>query len=259
MRPAVRYAVAGVVRRRKRWHSRGESANAEASTRTRVECQTAGSTSGAARMRRRGPRRLPLAADRRRARPLLARAAEPYADDAGDAGCATAGRAAAHDAGADRVAARADPGRAARAGRSRSSATGRAGCTSPPTASSRPPGCGSPTHRAARVALAAAARRVLDLGCGIGGDLVAFARAGLTVAGVDLDPVRVAMAEDEPRGRSTCRGRSWLRTRRRLTSPLRRRLRRPCAEDRARPGLRRRRLLAAVVLRRVAAHPPGRR
>lgn len=48
-------------------------------------------------------------------------------------------------------------------------------------------------HRAARLALAAPAS-VIDVGCGIGGDLVAFARAGLTVAGVDLDPVRVEMA-----------------------------------------------------------------
>ena len=50
------------------------------------------------------------------------------------------------------------------------------------------------THRAARLA-AAAPSSVIDLGCGIGGDLIAFARAGLTVAGVDLDPVRVAVAE----------------------------------------------------------------
>ena len=35
---------------------------------------------------------------------------------------------------------------------------------------------------------------MLDLGCGIGGDLVAFARAGLTAAGVDRDPLRVAVA-----------------------------------------------------------------
>jgi SAM-dependent methyltransferase len=49
------------------------------------------------------------------------------------------------------------------------------------------------THRAARVA-AAAPSSVLDLGCGIGGDLVAFARAGLTAAGVDRDPLRVAVA-----------------------------------------------------------------
>ena len=50
------------------------------------------------------------------------------------------------------------------------------------------------THRAAR-ARAAGAVTLLDLGCGIGGDLVAFARAGLTCAGVDLDPVTVAVAE----------------------------------------------------------------
>jgi SAM-dependent methyltransferase len=48
-------------------------------------------------------------------------------------------------------------------------------------------------HRAARVAAAAPAS-VIDLGCGIGGDLVAFARAGLTAAGVDRDPLRVAVA-----------------------------------------------------------------
>jgi SAM-dependent methyltransferase len=47
-------------------------------------------------------------------------------------------------------------------------------------------------HRAARVALGGPS--VVDLTCGIGGDLVAFARAGLTAAGVDLDPLRVEMA-----------------------------------------------------------------
>lgn len=49
-------------------------------------------------------------------------------------------------------------------------------------------------HRAARIALAAPGS-VLDLGCGIGGDLIALAGAGLTVAGVDLDPLRVAIAQ----------------------------------------------------------------
>jgi SAM-dependent methyltransferase len=49
------------------------------------------------------------------------------------------------------------------------------------------------SHRAARLQ-AFGATTVLDLGCGIGGDLIAFARAGLTAAGVDLDPVRVAVA-----------------------------------------------------------------
>ena len=49
-------------------------------------------------------------------------------------------------------------------------------------------------HRAARL-VAASAGTVIDLGCGIGGDLLACARAGLTAAGVDLDPVRVAVAE----------------------------------------------------------------
>ena len=49
-------------------------------------------------------------------------------------------------------------------------------------------------HRAARL-VAASARTVIDLGCGIGGDLLAASRAGLTAAGVDLDPVRVAVAQ----------------------------------------------------------------
>jgi len=35
---------------------------------------------------------------------------------------------------------------------------------------------------------------VVDLGCGIGADLVALARAGLRVTGVEQDPVRAAMA-----------------------------------------------------------------
>jgi SAM-dependent methyltransferase len=47
-------------------------------------------------------------------------------------------------------------------------------------------------HRAARVALVGPS--VIDLTCGIGGDLVAFARAGLTTAGIDLDPLRVEIA-----------------------------------------------------------------
>ena len=50
------------------------------------------------------------------------------------------------------------------------------------------------THRAARLQAAAVAS-VVDLGCGIGGDLLAVSRAGITAAGVDLDPVRVAVAQ----------------------------------------------------------------
>ncbi|MEP7091991.1 MAG: class I SAM-dependent methyltransferase [Nocardioidaceae bacterium] len=48
-------------------------------------------------------------------------------------------------------------------------------------------------HRAARVALSSPAS-VLDLGCGIGGDLLALSRAGLTVAGIDRDELRVEVA-----------------------------------------------------------------
>ncbi len=49
-------------------------------------------------------------------------------------------------------------------------------------------------HRAERLA-ATGATAVLDLGCGIGADLVAFARAGLRVRGVERDAVRAAMAQ----------------------------------------------------------------
>ncbi|MFC5677564.1 THUMP-like domain-containing protein [Aeromicrobium endophyticum] len=49
------------------------------------------------------------------------------------------------------------------------------------------------THRASRLA-ASGATSVVDLGCGIGGDLVAMARAGLAVRGVERDPVRAAVA-----------------------------------------------------------------
>jgi hypothetical protein len=49
-------------------------------------------------------------------------------------------------------------------------------------------------HRAGRL-VAFDARTHVDLGCGIGGDLVAVAEAGLTCVGVDLDPVRVAVAK----------------------------------------------------------------
>ncbi|KAA1421295.1 class I SAM-dependent methyltransferase [Nocardioides humilatus] len=50
------------------------------------------------------------------------------------------------------------------------------------------------THRAGRYQ-AFGASTLIDLGCSIGGDLIAAARAGLVCAGVDLDPVRVAIAE----------------------------------------------------------------
>ncbi|RNL61228.1 methyltransferase domain-containing protein [Nocardioides marmoriginsengisoli] len=48
-------------------------------------------------------------------------------------------------------------------------------------------------HRAARL-VAAQSATAIDLGCGIGGDLLALAAAGITVAGIDLDPVRVEVA-----------------------------------------------------------------
>lgn len=49
------------------------------------------------------------------------------------------------------------------------------------------------TRRASRLA-ASGARSVLDLGCGAGADLIALARAGLDVTGVERDPVTAAVA-----------------------------------------------------------------
>lgn len=48
-------------------------------------------------------------------------------------------------------------------------------------------------HRAARLN-AFVTQSLIDLGCSIGGDLIACAEQGITVAGVDLDMVRVAVA-----------------------------------------------------------------
>lgn len=49
-------------------------------------------------------------------------------------------------------------------------------------------------HRASRMASSLPGATVLDLGCGIGGDLVAIARAGLRVTGIDREPLTVAVA-----------------------------------------------------------------
>ena len=48
-------------------------------------------------------------------------------------------------------------------------------------------------HRTGRL-VAASTTTLVDLGCGIGGDLIAAARAGIVCAGVDLDPVRIEVA-----------------------------------------------------------------
>jgi SAM-dependent methyltransferase len=45
-----------------------------------------------------------------------------------------------------------------------------------------------------RTILPQGARRYLDVGCGFGGFLVAFARLGLDVCGIELDPVRVELS-----------------------------------------------------------------
>ncbi|HEU4948041.1 MAG TPA: class I SAM-dependent methyltransferase [Kribbella sp.] len=49
-------------------------------------------------------------------------------------------------------------------------------------------------HRALRIAMTVPGAAVIDLGCGIGGDLVAAARAGLRVTGVERDPATAVAA-----------------------------------------------------------------
>ena len=145
---------------------------------------------------------------------------------------------------------------ALRAGRGRrSSATSPPGCTSRPTGSSRPPGCrvaDAPGRAAAGV------RRVdasIDLGCGIGGDLVALASAGLTAAGVDLDPERVAVAAANLAALGLGGAVQVADATTRRPHRLRRRVRRPGAPRRRRPDLLDRQVVAAVAVRRVAADP----
>lgn len=50
------------------------------------------------------------------------------------------------------------------------------------------------SHRAARIAGTLPGASVVDLGCGIGGDLISAARAGLRVTGVERDPETAATA-----------------------------------------------------------------
>ncbi len=50
-------------------------------------------------------------------------------------------------------------------------------------------------HRAARIAQTLPQATVVDLGCGIGGDLISAARAGLRVTGVERDPATAAAAQ----------------------------------------------------------------
>ena len=49
-------------------------------------------------------------------------------------------------------------------------------------------------HHAGRF-VQAGVRRVIDIGCGIGSDSLAFARAGLEVVALDIDPVTAAVAQ----------------------------------------------------------------
>ncbi|UUZ57917.1 class I SAM-dependent methyltransferase [Nocardioides sp. B-3] len=109
-------------------------------------------------------------------------------------------------------------------------------------------------HRAARLA-AAQPSSVVDPGCGIGGDLIAFARAGLTAAGVDLDPVRVVAARANPAALGLPGAVRVADVTSIDPERLRRGLRRPGPTRRPGPGLRHRRLDSPVAVR---PRPAGR-
>ena len=139
-------------------------------------------------------------------------------------------------------------------GRRRSSATSRSGCTSRPKASSRPPGCRSPTHRAARLRAADTAT-LIDLGCGIGGDLRRLRPRRDHLCRRRPRPGAGRSGRGQPRGAGPrrCGDRRGRDHGRHL--PLRRGVRRPGAPVGARAQLRRRRLDPAVGLRADAPGP----
>ena len=113
-------------------------------------------------------------------------------------------------------------------------------------------------HRAARLA-AAQPGSVIDLGCGIGGDLIAFARAGPHRSRRRPRPGARRGRPGQPRRTGPARrGRGRRRVGDR-PQRVRRRLRRSRPPRRARPGLRCRRLDAAVVVRARPARRPWRR
>ena len=164
-----------------------------------------------------------------------------------------AGRPAAHcEPGAGRR--RDHPGAAAEAGGGRSSETWRSGCTSRPKASSRPPGCRSPPT-GQRGCGAADTATLIDLGCGIGGDLRRLRPRRDHLCRRRPRPGAGRRGRGQPRGAGPrrCRDRRGRHHGRHL--PLRRGLRRSCAPVGARAQLRRRRLDPAVGLRADAPGP----
>ena len=109
-------------------------------------------------------------------------------------------------------------------------------------------------HHAQRF-LAAGVRRVVDLGCGIGADALAFARAGLEVVAVERDPdtAAVAMANLAGRAEVLCADAEEVAVD--AAHAGGRGVLRPGPAERARPGLAGHRLHPELVAR----HPPARR
>ena len=150
----------------------------------------------------------------------------------------------------------ADPGRAAHAGPSTKFGDLAASMYFTPDGLEQATRLSVATHRAARLK-AFGASTVVDLGCGIGGDLLAFARAGITAAGVDLDPVRVAVASANLAALGLPGAVGVADALEVDIIAVRRGLRRPGAAYRPGPDVLAGRLDPAVVLRRVAAGRRG--
>ena len=226
--PAVRYAVAGVAPGRRRWHTHGESANTETSTLLNGVPERAPTDRMAVDVDA-----CPVAADRRR--PAAARARPSALDEpdplrAHDPRCARTARtpaaalAAALTQAELRVRAR---GEVRRAGRVDVLHARRARAGHPALGRRRtgPPGWS-----------AFGATTVVDLGCGIGGDLVAFARAGLIRAGRRPRPGAGRGRHAPTSPPSGCPARSGWPTRTTMdTVAVRRGLRRPRPAHRPRP------------------------
>ena len=68
----------------------------------------------------------------------------------------------------------------------------------------------TPEELALQIAKAAKGKRVVDACCGVGGNTIAFARAGCQVTAIDIDPERLALAKHNARVYSVAEHISFL-------------------------------------------------
>ena len=96
---------------------------------------------------------------------------------------------------------------------------------------------------------------MIDVTCGIGGDLLAFSEAGLICAGVDLDPLRVEVARANLDALGLAGAVTVADATRVDVTPFDAAFADPARRTAARPHLRGRPVDAAVAVRRGAAAP----